>query len=182
MHTHDSEALGSTLQRASAALKSALGEACRVDIDRADTGELIRVEEVLAIANEAAKEAVSVRRRLAIERGPDLATSDVQTAQSTSREIDDEYGVRWAAFEVHPTTSTDRLSVRERFRDGWLAFDSGIETRRVAPIPGDWHGLADEGLLELLRGAEFVPRRSGRRSNHLATPPETGPSPLEGPG
>lgn len=182
MHPHDSEALGSTLQRANEALKSALGEACGVDIDRADTGELIRVEEVLAIANEAAKEAISVRRRLSTERAPDQSTSAVQTVQASSREIEDEQGVRWAAFEVHPTTSTDRISVRERFRDGWLAFDSGLETRRVAPIPGDWQELEDERLLEVLRAAESVPRRSGRRSNRLAMPPETSPLPLEGPG
>jgi hypothetical protein len=60
----DPAPLQPTLERAESRLKSALDEACQTDVERVNTGELIRVEEVLAIANEAAKEAVSVRRRL----------------------------------------------------------------------------------------------------------------------
>jgi hypothetical protein len=69
MTEFDSHALQPALQRAQQTLKSALEEACRADVDHLNTGELIRVEETLAIANEAAKEAVTVRRRLAMKRG-----------------------------------------------------------------------------------------------------------------
>ena len=83
-------------------LRSALDSACAADIDDADTAELIRIEEVLAIANEAAKKVVS----------------------------------------------------------GWLAFDSGMETRRVAPIPDDWETASDEALIELCERADVAPRRT----------------------
>ncbi|HEY5061864.1 MAG TPA: hypothetical protein VII52_10040 [Gemmatimonadaceae bacterium] len=63
---------------------------------------MIRIEEVLAIANEAAKKVVS----------------------------------------------------------GWLAFDSGMETRRVAPIPDDWETASDEALIELCERADVAPRRT----------------------
>lgn len=169
MTPHDATPLDETLQRAKASLKSALTEVCRADIDRADTGELIRVEEVLAIANEAAKEAISVRRRITTQRRgmqPQLAKPPFP-----SREIEDEHGVRWAAFEVHPSISAERPSVRERFRDGWLAFDSGVDTRRVAPIPPEWRSLADAELLQLLKTAEPATRREERRATERTPPP-----------
>lgn len=50
-------------------LSSALGEVCELPSpQKLDTGELIRVEETLAIAAEAAKEAVSLRRKLRADR------------------------------------------------------------------------------------------------------------------
>jgi hypothetical protein len=178
MHPHDSQALGPTLQRAQVALKSALDEVCHADVTRANTGELIRVEEVLAIANQAAKEAVSVRRRLSVERSS--VPAPAAAARCASRELDDENGVRWAAFEVHPATSSVRPSVREHFRDGWLSFDSPVGTRRIAPIPAEWHTMADEQLLELLKTAEPAARRTGRRRGEAA-PDSERPSASEGP-
>lgn len=170
MPSRDSQSLGPTLERAKDTLKSALGEACRADIDRADTGELIRVEEVLAIANEAAKEAVTVRRRLGSERqGPDPVEGPTLPG---CPEIEDESGVRWSVFEVHPAVAIGRPSVRERFRDGWLSFDSGMETRRLAPIPQNWRALTAGELLDLLKGAEPA-RHTGE---HPASP--TPPPPL----
>lgn len=175
MRSSDAEPLRPTLEHAKATLKAALGEACRANIDRADTGELIRVEEVLAIANEAAKEAVSVRRRLGSERTDRVGTP--AGARPASREIADENGVRWAAFEVHPSSAGDRPTVRERFRGGWLSFDSGIETRRFAPIPEGWQSASDEQILEFLNNAERAPRRSRGRP----TPARSSrSSPLEG--
>jgi len=59
-------------------LSSALGEVCELPPpEKLNTGELIRVEETLALATAAAKEAVSLRRRLHADReqrgpeGPD---------------------------------------------------------------------------------------------------------------
>lgn len=45
-------------------LRQSLTEVCETDPTRADTGEMIRLEETLAIAGEAAKRAVSIRRRM----------------------------------------------------------------------------------------------------------------------
>ncbi|HVX38279.1 MAG TPA: hypothetical protein VHB25_01805 [Gemmatimonadaceae bacterium] len=166
MSAHQSEHLQPALERATTTLRQALDAACSTDLDRADTGEFIRVEEMLAIANEAAKEAISVRRRLARESKSatpadapgDAAASD--TGAGSSREITGRDGRRWTVFAVHPSGSTGRPSVRERFRDGWLAFDCGNETRRVAPIPDGWQGLPDADLLALCLAAEAAPRRA----------------------
>jgi hypothetical protein len=177
MQRDDTKALGGSLERAKADLKHALSEACGADISRADTGELIRVEEVLAIANEAAKDVVSVRRRLSAERR--AAAESQVNAPSGCREVEDTHGVRWAILEVHPTTSPLRPSVRERFRDGWLAFDSGVETRRAAPIPADWQRLSDHRLLELLESAEVARRRAGGPTTPTT---DSSPSAPGGPG
>jgi len=100
MTDHDAQPLEPSLERAKTELRTALDEACSADIEGADTGELIRVEEVLAIANEAAKAAVSVRRRLSRDRSAGGRTSS--PISSTSRELLDGDGVRWSVFEVHP--------------------------------------------------------------------------------
>ena len=160
MSTHQSEQLQPALERAKATLKTALDTACTTNVERADTGELIRIEEMLAIANEAAKEAISVRRQMT--REPEAAAPhDAPIAsEPASREIADDTGVRWTVFEVHPSGATGRPSVRERFRNGWLAFDCGPETRRLAPIPHEWQDLSDSALLQLCRGAEPAARRT----------------------
>lgn len=158
MSNNDATVLNPTLQRAKQTLRTALAEACGTDLERADTGELIRIEEVLAIANEAAKEAVSVRRRLASTR-PD-AEPPVRPGTPSSREITDDRGVQWAVFAVTPTVSTDRPTVREQFRAGWLSFDCGAETRRLVPIPTGWQELPESELRALCARAEVVPHRT----------------------
>ncbi|HEX4684852.1 MAG TPA: hypothetical protein VH277_19190 [Gemmatimonadaceae bacterium] len=187
-----SDELRPTLERAKSQLKNALVEACLADIDRADTGELIRVEEVIAIANEAAKEAISVRRRLRSDRasrerdGSGLPAGDQSAAEPTDadpalgydarnptlREIDDARGVRWAVFAVYPTTSSDQPAVREGFRAGWLAFDSGRETRRLAPIPSGWRVASDSEILTYLDRAEIGTRRAGNSVRQAYFRPE----------
>ncbi|HEY4219415.1 MAG TPA: hypothetical protein VGM67_19865 [Gemmatimonadaceae bacterium] len=167
MAGNDPSELRPTLQRAKATLRNALSEACRADIEQLNTGELIHIEEVLAIANEAAKEAVSVRRRLSTaQRGTEQRAAEplavpLAVHPATAREITDEQGTRWAVFAVNPTTSNDRPAVRERFRDGWLSFDSGAETRRLVPIPSGWQALRDEELLTLCSQAEWTRRHAG---------------------
>lgn len=57
------------LQRVEQQLDRTLEEVCETPLaERLDTGQLIRVEESLALAAEAAKEAVSLRRRLHADR------------------------------------------------------------------------------------------------------------------
>ena len=57
------------LARLEEKIERSLDEVCvSHDIKQVDTGELIKIEETLSIAAEAAKEAVSLRRRLRKDR------------------------------------------------------------------------------------------------------------------
>jgi hypothetical protein len=165
------EPLRPRLDQAQQALVSALADACSARLDEADTGEMIRVEEVLAIANEAAKEVISVRRRLHKDRrGQALSTESTARRESASessdthREIEDAKGVRWMAFAVYPSRATGtRSPLPDAFQRGWLAFDSGLETRRLTPIPDGWRQLPDDELCRLCETAKTAPRRTPPR-------------------
>ena len=51
-------------------LQSALEEVCDEPVvETTNTGELIRIEEGLAVASEAAKKAISLRRRISADEG-----------------------------------------------------------------------------------------------------------------
>ncbi|MBA3670643.1 MAG: hypothetical protein H0W68_01295 [Gemmatimonadaceae bacterium] len=97
-----------------------------------------------------------------------------------NRKFSDGAGVRWEAWEVYPTLSERRL-VRDRrvvaraardrrqreeawrpriaadYARGWIAFQSGVERRRLAPSE-DLQGLTDEELRALLARAGPVGR------------------------
>jgi hypothetical protein len=170
MPANPREELRPKLERARRTLNEALSRACDADVRNADTGELIRIEEVLAIANEAAKEAISVRRKLGHhtepepEPVPEAVPEPAGERAGSHREIQDARGVRWVAFAVYPTrASTGRAPLHDRFQRGWLAFDSGMETRRLAPIPENWRELPDSDLRQLCELAEVAPRRSKER-------------------
>ena len=109
-----------------------------------------------------------------------------------SRTFVDAEGVTWQVWDVHPelaerrtaerrreakappATSSDRraaerrhraekrVSVRPGFENGWLAFDSPIGMRRLAPIPPEWTSFPDGLLAELCRQA-MEGARSRRR-------------------
>lgn len=143
-------------------LADALGEACNGNPTEADTGELIKIEEVLAIANEAAKEAISLRRRLRHDEDRNGSTEQASTGESSTtvhRVFDDQHGVRWNAFAVHPThTARGKSTLPDQYRTGWLSFNSSTETRRIAPIPENWAKLSDEALRELCGQADAARR------------------------
>jgi hypothetical protein len=177
------EPLRPKLERAQRTLEDALQRACSSDVREADTGELIRIEEVLAIANEAAKEAISVRRRLgrdkpSVENAPTQQIERVTRERpaplpDTHREFEDEKGVRWTAFSVTPSAlTTGRAALRGPYQQGWLAFDCGAETRRLAPTPDRWNELSDDELRRLCAQAELAPRRS--RPPRPPQPPTVG--------
>lgn len=155
---------------ATKALGSALREACDIKVDRLDTGELIRVEEVLAIANEAAKDVISLRRGARDERERTHGAASTQSEHApadvggaTSRTLTDATGRQWMVFAVHPSAPRSRAVLRQGFADGWLSFDAGDETRRVAPIPQGWDQLTDAALLDLCAAAESArPHRRPR--------------------
>jgi len=88
------------------------------------------------------------------------------------RRLQDDTGRWWDVWDTRPTIidrragrerrtgnrsagdrrqkSEPRVSVDPEFREGWLAFQSGSEWRRVAPIPKAWETLPDGELLALL--------------------------------
>jgi hypothetical protein len=96
------------------------------------------------------------------------------------RTFRDEVGREWDVWEVVPTAVERRMAkasprpptierrkiqetrvvVPDRLQNGWLAFQSGGERRRLAPIPGEWEDLTATELLDLLNQAD---RRSRRR-------------------
>ena len=80
-----SEVLRPQLEKAEQQLDKTLAEVCETpDAARLDTGQLIRVEESLALATEAAKEAVSLRRKIRADR--DRATSPAGDASTPPKE------------------------------------------------------------------------------------------------
>lgn len=66
---HAGDPLNPKLRKLQDQLESAREEICDIPhVSELDTGELIRVEETLAIAAETAKEAVSIRRKIHLDR------------------------------------------------------------------------------------------------------------------
>jgi hypothetical protein len=60
--------LRSTLQQVQGRLETTLEEVCdEISISDTETSELIRIEEALSYANEVAKQAISLRRRIDAE-------------------------------------------------------------------------------------------------------------------
>jgi len=150
--------LSPELARAQQTLEAALSEACASDVKKANTGELIRINESLALASAAAREAIAVRQRIRRER--EQQQQQEQKGRETHRRFDDANGVRWDAFAVYPSEVTAaRASLPDPYRHGWLSFDSGTETRRLAPIPDGWKELSEDGLRLLCAKAEIAPRR-----------------------
>jgi hypothetical protein len=94
----------------------------------------------------------------------------------THRKIKDEEGRAWDVWEVYPSAVEQRMSgeyptvpqsdgsltekrevrirVPSALQEGWLAFQSGKDRRRLAPIPMNWIALDDGELIRLLGRAD----------------------------
>ena len=90
------------------------------------------------------------------------------------RSFHDELGREWEVWEVVPTAVERRIAkavrrpatverrklnetrvvVPDRLQKGWLAFQSGRDRRRLAPIPADWQEMTAGELLDLLNQAD----------------------------
>jgi hypothetical protein len=164
MSDERAESLEPQLTEAKQALEAALDEACTADIKNANTGELIRIEETLAVANEAAKEAVSLRLRMRTQRGARPAREKDPRQPDKAiphRVFDDEHDTRWHVFAVRRASdSVDRAQLPEAYRTGWLVFESSTELRRMAPIPENWENLSVDELRRLCHDAASAPRRT----------------------
>lgn len=90
------------------------------------------------------------------------------------REFTDSRGVVWRAWDVtteqlHPVTRGE--DYMGNLSDGWLAFESAGERRRMpAPYPSDWTELSIPALETLCRSAPLVGARKTRTpsSEHRA--------------
>jgi hypothetical protein len=176
-----SDPLAPELRDAERSLESALDEACASPpVSEADTGELIRVEELLETAGDAAKRAISLRRRRRAESPPvaqsvaqalpkPVAMGDVEATASpseTHRVFVDARGVKWDVFAVHPEDwPMMHAQLRGTFSQGWLSFDSGAEKRRLSPIPDGWREMSEAQLAELSERAERAVTRRRPRGN-----------------
>ena len=82
------------------------------------------------------------------------------------REFTDSTGVVWRVWDVtteqlHPITRGEDFMAD--MQDGWLAFESPMEKRRMAaPYPTDWTELPIPELEALCRRAPLVPTRKPR--------------------
>ena len=165
-----SEPLLPELREAELTLEQALGDACSTTpATKASTGELIKIEEVLQIANEAAKRAISLRRRRRADRtqrAERWAMSDAETVASlsaTHRNFTDAGGIWWDVYAVYPEARASRHSpLVGPFAQGWLCFDSGAEKRRLSPIPDDWRTIAEADLQKLAERAEVASKKRRR--------------------
>jgi hypothetical protein len=161
MEGEESRPLDAQLEQVTASLKASLDEACSADVQRLDTGESIRIEEVLALANEAAKEVVSLRRKRRHRKRPRTSGETADIAIGAHRLFVDEHGVRWDAFAVLPTTDAPGLMrLPEPYQQGWLCFESATEKRRLGPIPEEWQSVSDDELRRLRAAAQRVPNRA----------------------
>ena len=99
------------------------------------------------------------------------------------RRFQDENGRWWDVWDSRPTiidrrggrerrergrTANDRrqrsearVAVDPEFRKGWLAFQSGTEWCRLAPIPEGWEALSERDLVTLLARAVASEARRG---------------------
>jgi hypothetical protein len=157
------------LREAAETLEQALTEACgSKSAHDADTGELIRVEEMLALAGEAARRAISIRRKAREDAelagaspgttGAPIADQPVPVAH---RLFDDARGVRWDVWAVYPEARPSQLSaLPATFKTGWLVFESISEKRRLSPIPTNWQSLPPGELERLCERAETASRRA----------------------
>jgi hypothetical protein len=180
VHASEFDPLRPDLREAAETLEQALSEACGSrPADEADTGELIRVEEMLAIASEAARRAISIRQtaRAEAESMATIPLTPEDTAdpsEATHRFFTDARSIRWNVWAVYPEARPTQLSLPGSFQTGWLVFESTGEKRRLSPIPAAWQSLPADELERLCEQADIAPRRTRTPGSGFgeSTPPQ----------
>jgi hypothetical protein len=79
------------------------------------------------------------------------------------RDFVDLKGVKWKVWPVTPSSIGPKTAAEDYlgdFADGWLVFESNTERRRLAQFPPNWDTLSDHGLLQLLKTATAVDRKT----------------------
>ena len=173
MQTGESDSIAPALTDAEHTADSALAKACAAPRPgRANTGELIQIEELLATATDAVKRAISLRRRRradeAAREAVKASMADVEaeaSADGTHRIFRDARGVRWDVFAVY---AEGRLALQRQleapYKSGWLCFDSPKQKRRLSPVPREWYRLSNAQLEQLAERADAVPAGSSSRA------------------
>ena len=198
-HPQEPEPLRPMLRAAQSELAKHLDDACaHDDVNEESTAQLIRLEESLVDAAQAAKQAVSLRRRLRTDHGTDDASesdekdADQSVARRPSverraagpegeegtavREFRDARGLLWRAWAVTPGQMQPERLIGQRlgeYSEGWLAFETedGSQRRRLPHHPEDWAQRTNQGLEILLERAEPVRvRRKSLGNDADATP------------
>jgi hypothetical protein len=168
MPAENVEVLHPKLQEAQRALEAALDEACDTDVARADGEELIRLEESLSVAREAARHAIAVLKRLH-QKQP----KGDETHPEAHRVFVDDRGVQWDAFCVYPSRpASARKALPPPYHEGWLSIQCPHEIRRLSPIPEGWRELSRAELCQLLEKAAVATRRT-RRQDATSNSPES---------
>ena len=73
------------------------------------------------------------------------------------REVQDDSGVRWTIYDVHPNTQRHgTVQIREELALGWLCFQSDAAKRRLVGIPDHWEQMDDDALRSLMTAAALV--------------------------
>lgn len=142
------------LEEAKKALDAALDEACDIDTHGADIGTLMRLEEQLASAREAAGNVIAALRRL----GGGRQETEAPVTEPHRLFVDDR-GVQWDAFVVYPSRTTGRETLPPPYDQGWLAIQCPDGVRRVTPIPEGWRECSRDEFCRLLENAAVAPRR-----------------------
>jgi hypothetical protein len=102
----------------------------------------------------------------------------------THRKFSDDHGTSWEAWDVRPSTVESTLrglspsaaqhprgvALPPDMREGWLAFQCGDESRRLAPIPSNWASLSDGELSQLADVARPIVRRQAKARGGPPTP------------
>jgi hypothetical protein len=100
------------------------------------------------------------------------------------RRFKDKNDREWEVWDVRPASVEEMLRVHRseprlesqtgvalpaELREGWLAFHSDDEARRLAPIPLGWDSWSDSELEQLSADAHHIPKR--RSKTEVPSPP-----------
>jgi hypothetical protein len=174
----DPDSVEPALRRAEVDLAHHLDEACEEaekDFSQESLDELLRLEDELLAAADAARKAVRLRQNLGerpskdVERAASASAAQSETSAEEPppcrvREFRDRTGREWRVWQVIPG-STGRAANPARYLGeyvkGWLAFEllHGDVRKRLPSVPSDWLQMSDEELDRLLPQAVEVRRR-----------------------
>ena len=154
------------LKQAQHALEEALDEACETDVAHADGADLMRLEESLVAAREAARKAIAVLQSV---HGENEQAGEPEP--EPHRVFVDDRGVQWDAFCVYPSPrSSGRKALPAPYDKGWLSIQCANEIRRVTPIPERWRELPRGDLCRLVEKGVVAPRRTDRSQSNSPRP------------
>jgi hypothetical protein len=86
---------------------------------------------------------------------PGLATPTAALPQPARgfRQFHDHSGVEWNVWAVIPSATAVIRGRNEQWNAGWLLFESAADSRRLSPIPADWHSRSEHELQQLCAAA-----------------------------